>query len=432
MSSSVARLCDFLNASPTPDHCVAEIGRQLEAAGFCEIDPSAEPAPLKPGTKAWIRKGGTAIAFVVGSAPVAEAGFRMVAAHTDSPNLRIKPNPVLRSHGWVRLGVEVYGGVTVPTWTDRDLGIAGRVVIREGAERVTRLVDLRRPLCRIPNLAIHLNREVNTAGLKLNNQTELPAVLALADEDDDTDPLKALLAAELDCDADAILTWDLALVDLQPATVGGANGEFLFSARLDNQASTHAGLEALLAAHDDAPAPTAVFAAFDHEEIGSRTNRGANGRTLESVLRLIHDNATHPGVGGLERALTHSILISADMAHAVHPGFADKHDKQHMPKLNQGPVLKTHANQNYTTESESAALFQDLCKEAGAPVQWFVTRSDMRCGSTVGPMIASHLGVQSVDVGNPMLSMHSVREMCGTKDHGWMIGAMTGFFRGQG
>ena len=431
MSESVARLCAFLDASPTPDHCVAEIARQLDAKGFVEIDLSAEPCRLDPGTRGYVRKGGTAIAFVVGQGPVSESGFRIVAAHTDSPNLRIKPNPIVRNHGWVRLGLEVYGGAIVASWTDRDLGIAGKVFVREGTDRVAKLIDIRKPICRIPNIAIHLNRKVNDEGLKLNKQTHLPAVLTLSD-DTEGDVFRELLAAEIGCEPDAILTWDLMLVDLTSAAIGGMKDEFLFSARLDNQASSHAGLEALLAACEDNPGPTAVLACFDHEEIGSRTNRGANGRTLETVLRFINDNAGNEGVGGLERALTHTILISCDMAHAVHPAYADKHDAQHMPKLNQGPVLKTHANQNYTTEGETAAFFGDLCAEAGAPVQWFAVRSDMRCGSTVGPMLASSLGVRSVDVGNPMLSMHSAREMCGTADHPWMIGAMTGFFRGQG
>lgn len=429
MSTPITRLCAFLDASPTPDHCVAEIVRQLEAAGFVELDPGAAPGAFRPGHRGYVRKGGTAVGFVVGRGPVAEHGFRVVAAHTDSPNLRLKPNPILREHGYVRLGVEVYGGAIAASWTDRDLGLAGRVIVRDGAGRRTALVDLRRPLCRVPNLAIHLNRTVNDDGLKLNKQTQLPALFAQSDGTDG-DPLRALLAAELGVAEADVLTWDLSLVDLTPAAVGGLRGEFLFSARLDNQASTHAGLDALLAAVGSEPEATAVLAAFDHEEIGSRTNRGANGRTLETVLRLIHDGATNPGTGGFERALSHTTLISADMAHAVHPAHPDKHDAQHMPKLNAGPVIKVHANQNYTTEGETAAMFQDLCREAGAPFQWFVMRSDMACGSTVGPLLASALGVASVDVGNPMLSMHSAREMCGTADHAHLIGAMTVFFRG--
>ncbi len=430
MTDPVARLCAFLDASPTPDHCAAEIARQLDGAGFAPLDPGAPPRPLPPGTRAYVRKGGTVVAFALGARPVAEAGFRIVAAHTDSPNLRIKPNPVVRSHGWVRLGVEVYGGAIVATWTDRDLGIAGRVVVRDAGRRVSRLVDVRRAVCRIPNLAIHLDRTVNEDGLKLNKQTHLPAVLTLAD--DDGDPLRALLAAELDCEPDAILAWDLALTDLAPAVVGGLHDEFLFSGRLDNQASCHAGLDALLDAAGHGADHTAVLACFDHEEIGSRTSRGANGRTLESVLRAVCDRDASRGSGGLERALAHTVLISADMAHAVHPAHPDKHDAQHMPRLNAGPVIKAHANHNYTTEGETAALFADPCAEAGAPVQWFVNRSDLRCGSTVGPMLAASLGVAGVDVGNPMLSMHSAREMCGTADHGWMTGALAAFLRGAG
>jgi len=396
----------------------------LDQAGFVEVDPSAEPRPLAPGFKGYLRKSGTAIAFIVGSQPVCESGFRIVAAHTDSPNLKIKPNPSMRAHGLVRLGVEVYGGAIVASWADRDLGIAGTVVIDRGGEREVVPLLVREPVCHIPTVAIHLNRTVNDDGLKLNKQTQLPALFCQADADA-PDPFRAWLAARLDCAAEQLLAWDLSLFDLTPAAIGGANGEFLFSARLDNLASSHAGLEALLAT--DAPQRTAVLACFDHEEIGSRTNRGANGRTLETVLRMIHDNSTQPGSGGLDRALTHTVLLSADMAHAIHPGWADKHDHQHMPKLNAGPVIKSHANWHYATEGDTAAMFKQLCGAVDAPWQWFVVRSDMRCGSTVGPMLSASLGVQGLDVGNPMLSMHSAREMCGTRDHAWMIGAMTGF-----
>jgi aspartyl aminopeptidase len=422
--SAIARLCTFLDASPTPIHAVATLHGALTNAGFVDIDPSSAPQQLPAGFRGILRKSGTLIAFVVGNKPVAEAGFRIIAAHTDSPNLKIKPNPVVRGHGWVRLGVEVYGGAIVPSWADRDLGIAGTVVIADGAGRRTEPLLVREPVCHIPTVAIHLNRTVNDEGLKLNKQTQLPAVFALADEDD-AQPFKTWLAKRLDCAAEDLLAWDLSLFDLTPATIGGANGEFLFSARLDNLASCHAGLEALLAS--EAADTTQVLACFDHEEIGSRTSRGANGRTLESLLRHIADNAPHSAEGGLDRALTHTILLSADMAHAVHPAYADKHDAEHMPRVNAGPVIKSHANQHYATEGDTAAMFKQLCHADDAPWQWFVVRSDMRCGSTVGPMLSASLGVRGLDVGNPMLSMHSAREMCGTRDHGWLIGAMTRF-----
>jgi aspartyl aminopeptidase len=252
---------------------------------------------------------------------------------------------------------------------------------------------------------------VNDEGLKLNAQTQLPAVLAL--EAEGVDPLRKLLADEVGCEPGAVLTWDLSLFDLTPATLGGANGEFVFSGRLDNLGSCHAALTALTSTVDqDVPDSTAVVALFDHEEIGSRTNRGADGRAIETVLgRLCGD-------GALDQALARTVLVSADMAHAVHPGFTDKSEPEHAPKMNGGPAIKLNTNQRYTTEGATAALFVLLCERAEVPHQWYVHRTDLQCGSTVGPMLASRLGVRSVDVGNPMLSMHSAREQCGSVDQG--------------
>lgn len=408
MDDLIPQFLSFLDAAPTPPHASAEARRQLLAAGFAD-----DAADL-----GLVRHDGSLFAWRRGTAPPAEGGFRIIAAHTDSPNLRIKPAGLVKSHGYVRLGVEVYGGVIVPTWVDRDLGIAGAVHLRVNGGIETRLVDVRRPVARIPTLAIHLNRSVNDDGLKLNNQTQLPAVLSLDIEGHD--PLKKLLADAAGCAVSEIVTWDLSLYDLTPAARGGAHGEFVFSGRLDNLGSSHAALSALLAAAtSDRPAATAVIALFDHEEIGSRTNRGADGRAIETVLtRLAPD---------LDAALAKTILLSADMAHAVHPGFADKSEPEHAPRMNEGPAIKLNTNQRYTTEGASAARFVLLCERAEVPYQWYVHRSDMACGSTVGPMLASRLGLQSVDVGNPMLSMHSAREQCGALDHGRMAKVMTRF-----
>lgn len=427
----IRSLVDFVNLSPTPWHAVEQAAQTLKRRGFVELDESGEPTSLTPGTCAYSRRGGTLFAFRVGSAPVAEAGFRLVSAHTDSPNLRIKPQPIVRAQGWIRLGVEVYGGVIQATWTDRDLGIAGQVYVRDGTGQTRRLVDLRRPLCRIPNLAIHLNRAVNEDGLKLNPQTQLPAVFALESQPTSDDPLRELLGAELGCESMDILSWDLCLFDLTPPTIGGANGEFVFSARLDNLASSHSALEALCdSCLDGEPETTSVVALFDHEEIGSTTSRGATSRLLVSLLeRVARDNAP-AGRGGLPRALANSWHVSSDMAHAVHPAWPDKHDAQHMPMLNRGPVIKQNANQRYGTEAETAAMMVRLCEVVEAPYQWFVNRADLACGSTVGPLVAAELGVRTVDVGNPMLSMHSIREMCGTRDHESMIQVMRRFLVG--
>ncbi len=433
----LTRFLTFLDHSPTPWHAVATAAAALDAAGFSELDEGAAPSPLHPGHLGYLRRGGTILAFRIGGAPIEEAGIRLVSAHTDSPNLRVKPQPALYEKGYVRLGVEVYGGVLQATWTDRDLGLAGQVFVRDsrpgfrGQRGV--LVDLRRPICRIPNLAIHLNRAVNDEGLKLNPQTQLPAVFALGEKG--PDPLRALLSADLGCDPADVLTWDLCLFDLARPTLGGASNEFIFSGRLDNLGSSHAALEGMIAAATgDLPAATSVIALFDHEEVGSTTARGASGRLLASTLeRIVRDAALDhalPSRGGLGRAMAHSWHISADMAHAVHPGWPDKHDAQHMPLLNRGPVIKQNSSQRYGTEAETAAMLVRLFEAAEVPSQWFVNRADLACGSTVGPIVAAQLGIRTADVGNPMLSMHSAREMGGSADHAWMIAAMRRFLLG--
>jgi aspartyl aminopeptidase len=428
--ATVERFLQFLNASPTPWHATQVAEQALRQAGFIEIEEGGPPEPLLAGTRAFLRRSGTLFAFRMGLQPIAESGVRVVSAHTDSPNLRLKPCPTLRGNGWLRLGVEVYGGVIHATWTDRDLGIAGQVHLRENGTVQARLVDIRRPLCRIPNLAIHLNRAVNDEGLKLNPQTQLPAVLALDTDALGSDPLRRLLAQELGCEETDILTWDLCLFDLTAPALGGWNDTFVFSARLDNLASCHAALEALLGcvnASDEPPAHTQIIALFDHEEIGSTTSRGATSRLTESLLeRLVRD--TEPtAAGGLPRLLANSWHLSADMAHAVHPAWADKHDAQHLPHVDRGPVIKQNTNQRYSTEGETAARVIDLCERNNIPYQWFVNRTDLACGTTVGPLVAAELGMRSVDVGNPMLSMHSIREMCGAADHLQMIRLMTAF-----
>ncbi len=425
------RLVNFLDTSPTPFHAVAEVARQLESRGFRRLELSDERGALPAGTRAYVADAGSLFAFRLGRLPLVDGGWRIVAAHTDSPNLRLKPQPLVRNHGYVRLGLEVYGGVQVPTWVDRDLGMAGLVHLRDPSApdgMRSERVCLRQPLCRIPTLAIHLNRTVNDEGLKLNKQTHLPAVFSL--ESDNEDPLRSLLAGELDVDPALVLTWDMQLFDLQRPALAGARQEFVHSARLDNLASSHAGLEALLDTSEDEPGDaTTVLALFDHEEIGSQTARGANSRAIESILKLTLEGHELQGAGSFSRALAKSWLVSADMAHAVHPAFADKHDKEHMPLMNAGPVIKQNANQRYSTEGETSARWMLLCERAEVPVQWYIHRTDLRCGSTVGPMLAARLGVRSIDVGNAMLSMHSVREQCGAEDHPWMIKAMSGFFR---
>ncbi|MCK6591574.1 MAG: M18 family aminopeptidase, partial [Polyangiaceae bacterium] len=352
------------------------------------------------------------VAFVAGSEPPAKAGFKVIGAHTDSPGFRLKPLPDVNSRGYQQLGVEVYGGVLFTTWLDRDLSIAGRVLFDRGGSIEARLVDLVRPVARIPNLAIHLNRQVNTEGLVLNAQKHLVPLVGLGKEA----VLKSVIARELGEKAEALAGFDLCLYDTAKASVGGLENEFIFTARLDNLGSSHAAMRALIKAADTATPATRVIVLYDHEECGSRSFVGAGGPVLRDTLERLVD-ALPDGKGqGLARAVAGSFLISADMAHAVHPNYADQHEPLHAPQLNRGLVIKSNSNQSYATDGASGAVFEALCRKVGYSPQRFVTRSDLPCGSTIGPITAAKLGIPTVDVGAPMLSMHSCREMAGTLD----------------
>jgi aspartyl aminopeptidase len=416
-------LCAFLDRSPTPFHAAREVAARLDAAGFRELS-EADGWSFAPGDRRYVVRGGsTVVAFVVGSESPATGGFRMIGAHTDSPNLRVKPNADVSRSGYQQVGVEVYGGVLQSTWLDRDLSIAGRVLLRGAHGVETRLVDLVRPVARVANLAIHLNRGVNKDGLVVNEQRHMPPIVGLGKEA----MLRASLATALELDADAILGYDLSLYDTAKAAIGGLNGEFVFSARLDNLASCHAATTALAAiATSGAPSrATRLIALYDHEECGSRSAVGAAGSVLRDVVARIADAHQDRQPQGLARAMARSLLVSADMAHGVHPNYADLHDPQHAPMVNRGLVIKSNANQSYATDGATAAAFELCCEAAGFVPQRFVVRSDLPCGSTIGPITAAQLGVATVDVGAPMLSMHSCREMCGTLDVHLAIAAFT-------
>lgn len=424
-------LLSFIDASPTPFHATAELAALLEAKGFSPL-AETDAWDLKPGGRHYVtRNDSSLVAFIMGTQPAGEAGFKIIGAHTDSPNLRLKPNPAYEKSGYLQLGVEVYGGVLLATWTDRDLSLAGRVVLKSRQGRPeSRLLKIDRPLLRIPQLAIHLNRDVNDKGLILNKQTHLPPILQMAEKDLSSEKvLKDLVAAELKCKPGDIVSLDLALYDVQPSAFAGPNGEFLFAPRLDNLASCHAAVTALLEAPKQ-DAATRVLAFYDHEEVGSETAQGGGSPFLKDALeRMVMD--TRRPREALMRAIAHSIFISADMAHAVHPNYADRHESQHLPLINAGPVIKTNASQRYATEGVSSAHFELLCRKAGVTVQKFVVRSDFGCGSTIGPITAANLGIRTVDVGNPMLSMHSIREMAGAQDHGDMIQVFREYFTAE-
>ncbi|UJR80519.1 M18 family aminopeptidase [Sandaracinus amylolyticus] len=423
-------LISYVNASPTPWHAVGETIRRLEAAGYRRLD-EAESWSVKPGDRVYVVRAGSSIAALeIGDAPPETAGFRLVGAHTDSPNLRVKPNAQLKRSGQHQIGVEIYGGVLLYTWLDRDLALAGRVMVRAGSTLDARLVRFDRAMLRVPSLAIHLDRAVNTEGLVLNAQSHMVPLLAL--ESGGTLDFKAMLADAVRRDGESlaagdVLAFELCAYDVVPATRGGVRGEYVFAPRLDNLASCHASLAALL----DAPAAPHVTRGvflFDHEEVGSMSAQGADGPFLRDVLTRIC--AAHPKASrdALPRALARSFFVSADMAHALHPNYADKHEPQHQPQLGGGPVIKSNANQRYATDAEGQARFELWCAEADVTPQRFVTRTDLACGSTIGPITAAGLGMRVVDVGNPMLSMHSCREMSGAADVAKMIAVMRAFF----
>jgi len=404
-------LCAFLDRSPTPYHATEEVARRLANAGFQELVED-EVWSLGPGDRRYFRRGATIVGFVVGDESPAVGGFRMIGAHTDSPNFRVKPNADVVNKGYQQVGAEVYGGVLLSTWLDRDLSIAGRVFChRPGAKPEVRLVDLGRAVARIANLAIHLNRTVNKDGLVLNEQKHMAPILGLGGPAD----VKGLVARQIDEKPDAILGYDLCLYDTAKAAITGLEREFVLSARLDNLASCHAATTALIAEAGSSPA-TRIIVLYDHEECGSRSAAGAAGTVLKDTVARILEAHPKREAQALPRAMARSILISADMAHAIHPNYADQHEPQHAPMLNRGLTIKSNSNQSYATDGSSAAYFEGLCREAGYSPQKFVTRSDLPCGSTIGPITAAALGVPTVDVGAPMLSMHSCREMAGSHD----------------
>ncbi len=424
----VADLLAYIEASPTPWHAVSESVRRLEEVGFCELD-EREPWTLAAGDKVYVVRGGASLAaFEIGTVPPSEAGFRLVGAHTDSPTLRVKPRAEAGSQGVRQIAVEPYGGVLLHTWLDRDLSIAGRVVVRNEGRLEPVLIRIDRPLCRIAALAIHLHRKVNDDGLVLNKQSHLAPHLALEGAGDAT--IVTVVSEACGFAPDAIYGHDLCLYDVVPPARGGAHGEFLFAPRLDNLASCHAGLTALADAGPPVRSTRGVVF-YDHEEVGSRSRQGADSPFLASVLARIAA-ALDDRADGVARALASSFLISADMAHAVHPNWSDRHEPGHLPQLGAGPVIKSNANQRYATDGESAARFQSWCEAADVVPQHFVTRSDLGCGSTIGPISAGQLGVRTVDVGNPMLSMHSIREMAGAADVQPMIDVLRAFFGERG
>jgi aspartyl aminopeptidase len=426
MSDVTASLCSFIDAAPCPAFAADEIERRLAEAGFTALALTAPRWDLQSGGRYRLRQGDSVVAFAL-RGPALRA-FHLVGAHTDSPHLRLKPVPALDEDGYRRLAIEVYGGALWNSWLDRDLGLAGTLHTANGT---VHRVRLHRPFARVPQLAIHLDRRVNEDGLKLNPQKHLLPMWGLATTASAAvAALDAQLAQAAGIQAADIVARDLSLYDLTPAAVGGGAGEFLFAGRLDNLASCHAGMQALIAVAAAGDADVVpVLACFDHEEVGSESASGADSAFLTQVLERVA-LACGCDRAGFLALLAGSAMLSADMAHAAHPGQSERHDAQHRPVLGGGPVLKTNANQRYATSPAMAARVRLLARAAGIPLQDFVARNDVGCGSTIGPAVAANLGISVADVGQAMLSMHSARECAAVADHAPYIALLAEHLRG--
>lgn len=420
----LASLFSFIDQSPTAFHVVANAAAVLREAGFKRLHETDSWQGLDPGKYMVERGDASLIAFTLAGKTGEVRSLRMAGAHTDSPSLRVKPQPMQLHQGCLQLGVEVYGGALLRPWFDRPLSLAGRVSwSTDAGEVMSSLLDFRQPLAIIPSLAIHLDREVNN-GRAINKQTDLLPILGLSDAEKVpvfADGLKETLQEQHPQARVAdILGFDLFCYDPAPVSRVGLAGELVNGSRLDNQLSCHALVHGLIAAEAQC---NALIVLNDHEEVGSLSSAGAHGPFLKTVLERLF-----PNVDERSRVLAGSLLISADNAHAVHPNFAAKHDPEHMPRLNHGVVLKINANQRYATSGLTGALFTQLCRQAGVPCQSFVMRNDMACGSTIGPLTAAEVGVNTVDVGVPQLAMHSLRETVGDHDGWYLLRVLTTFF----
>lgn len=427
---SAKDLLRFIDKSPTPFHAVAQMKNLLIRSDFQAISEK-EAWKLQVGGRYIVtRNDSTIAAFIVGNEPISHSGFRIVGAHSDSPNLRLKPKSVYDKNGYMQFGIEPYGGVLLASWLNRDLSIAGRVITRsQNGKLSSKLVIFNEPVVSIPQLAIHLNPKVNDEGLVVNKQTHLPPLVTLTDAKvNSVDRFNELLREHLKLTKqESIVGMDLALYDTLSSSLGGMDHEFIYAPRLDNLASCHASISALCETQN--PPYTCIVVCYDNEEVGSLTAQGAQSSFLRDVLeRIAFALSPVRTVEDLRRAIAKSLCVSADMAHAGHPNYADKHDTHYMPLIGSGPVIKTNVNQRYASDGRSSSYFMELCNRAEVSYQQFVNRSDLACGTTIGPITAAELGICTVDVGNPMLSMHSAREQAGTVDHIAMVKVFGKFF----
>ncbi|WP_406862098.1 M18 family aminopeptidase [Streptomyces sp. HUAS MG47] len=415
-------LMTFLAASPSPYHAVANAAERLEKAGFRRVEETAAWDGSFGGK--YVIRGGAIIAWYVPEGASPHTPFRIVGAHTDSPNLRVKPQPDMGREGWRQVAVEIYGGPLLNSWLDRDLGLAGRLTLRDGSHR---LVNIDRPLLRVPQLAIHLDRQVNE-GMKLERQRHMQPIWGLGDAHDGD--LLDFVATESGVDAEDVAGWDLMVTAIEAPAYLGRDRELLAGPRMDNLISVHACVAALAAVSAEKDLPyIPVLAAFDHEENGSEADTGAQGPLLGNVL----ERSVYARGGGYEdkaRAFAGSVCLSSDVGHAVHPNYSERHDPTHHPRPNGGPILKVNVNQRYATDGSGRAVFAAACDKAGVPWQSFVSNNDMPCGTTIGPITAARHGISTVDIGVACLSMHSARELCGSDDPYLLANALVAFLEG--
>lgn len=429
----INRLLKFLDASPVNFLAARNIACELEQNGYRRLNPQQPLSELKAGDKVYVTKNDSSVyAFRLGRKPLAETGFHMICAHSDSPTFRVKPHAEMTGEGGlVRLNTEVYGGPILSTWFDRPLTLAGRVIVRgkDTMSPETMLMHVRRPLLQISNLAIHFNRQVND-GVKLSKQKDMLPLLGLInDELEQGNLLMNVIVEELSkqrpVSHEDILDFDLYLADTQPACTFGVHDEFISSGRLDDLSMCFAGLEALIAAPESDT--TQVLAIFDNEETGSQTKQGAGSPFLASMLMRIARQQS----GSEEaywQAVERAFMISADNAHAFHPNYAEKYDPTNHPMLGGGPAIKFNASQKYASDAVSAAIFAEICRKAGVPCQRFVNHSDVAGGSTLGNILASTVPLRGVDMGNAILGMHSCRETGSVADHEYCVRAFTEFY----
>lgn len=422
------QLVDFCYESPTAFHAVASSIKILEAKGFKQLQEADDWQLERNGKYYFVRNDSALMAFIVGSKNIAESGFKIVGAHNDSPGFRIKPNPewVSKDH-YLRLNTEVYGGPILSTWFDRPLAIAGRVTCKGESiyKPQERLININKPLAIIPNMAIHLNPNLNNGYVYDKQIDTLPFVGQVNAKFEGKGYLHGLLTVELVVDYDDILDYDLFLYEYQKGCLIGPDNEYISSSRLDNLQSVYAAVNAIC--ETDNPDATCVIACFDNEEVGSGSRMGADSTLLSDLLERITLTLGKTRKDYL-RALASSFIVSADGAHACHPNLKEKEDPTTRPIVNGGPTIKQSGQRSYTSDSVSSSVFRQICDKVGVPSQCFVNRSNIKGGSTIGPISASHVSIPSVDVGVPMLAMHSIREMCGVKDNYYMLKALKSFF----